>query len=136
MHPALLVLFNSILESGIFPEAWKTGILTALQVPIVTQTILGVYAYACFFDLRKAFDTVSRSKLFYNLLTEYGIGGNFLALLRSMYDGNKISVSTPYSLLEPFKTTTEVLQGDNLSPYLFNLLLNKTPNVLLTQMCC
>ena len=38
--------------------------------------------YCCFFDLKKAFDSVDRSRLFYNLLTQYKIGGRFLNLMR------------------------------------------------------
>ena len=34
--------------------------------------------YVCFLDLRKCYDTVNRVRLFYELLTEFHIGGNFL----------------------------------------------------------
>ena len=44
--------------------------------------------YACFFDLRKAFDTVQRSKLFHILLTKYNIGGKFLGILQNIYTDN------------------------------------------------
>ena len=38
----------------------------------------GKHLYTCFVDIRKAFDTVSRLKLFYTLVKDYSIGGNFL----------------------------------------------------------
>ena len=50
--------------------------------------------YACFFDLRKAFDTVNQAKLFYNLLTEYKVGGHFLGILKSIYTSNQIFFKT------------------------------------------
>ena len=191
---ALLTLFNLVLESGVFPKAWKTSILHILHKSgiktdpnnfrgicissclgklfnkmlrerletycnknkiinvsqlggrtgartadhlLVIKFLINKYVkvgkknlYACFYDLRKAYDTVNRSKLFYNLLTEYNIGGNFLKLLRNLYHSNKIFVQTSFGLTEPFTTTTGVLQGDILSPMLFNLFLNKTPEVI------
>lgn len=33
--------------------------------------------FVCFFDLRKAFDTVNRTQLFYNLLKQYSVGESF-----------------------------------------------------------
>ena len=40
--------------------------------------------FACFVDIKKAFDCTNRQLLFYKLLTEYSIGGNFLKLLQSL----------------------------------------------------
>ena len=45
--------------------------------------------YACFVDVKKAFDCTSREILFKKLLTEYGVGGNFLCTIRSMYDNHE-----------------------------------------------
>ena len=41
--------------------------------------------YACFFDVKKAFDCTNREILFKKLLTEYGVGGNFLFLNHEVY---------------------------------------------------
>ena len=81
--------------------------------------------YACFFDLRKAFDTVNRTRMFYNLLSQYNIGGQFLKTIMSMYDGNEMYVRIHGGLTVPFITTVGVKQGCVLSPLLFNLFLNK-----------
>ena len=83
--------------------------------------------YVCFFDLRKAFDTVDRTLMFYNLLTQYNIGGQFLKTLMDMYNGNRMHIRIQGGLTEPFFTTTGVKQGCVLSPLLFNLFLNKLP---------
>ena len=77
--------------------------------------------YSCFFDLRKAFDTVNRPLLFYNLLVENRIGGKFLAILQNIYTENQIFVRVGGGLTESFTTTTGVKQGCVLSPCLFNL---------------
>ena len=63
-------------------------------------------------------------------LKKYKIGGLFLNLLRNLYEDNKIFVQTSMGLVEPFNTTVGVLQGDILSPILFNLFVGGTPNVI------
>ena len=67
--------------------------------------------YACFVDLKKAFDTVPRVRLFHKLLKEYSVGGKFLKILQEIYKGNKMFVKTNNGLLQPFITTTGVKQG-------------------------
>ena len=85
--------------------------------------------YSCFVDLRKAFDTVHRSKMFYMLLSEYKIGGKFLRVVMDMYFGNQIHVKTSGGLIEPFFTHVGVKQGCVLSPKFFNLFLNGIPGL-------
>ena len=85
--------------------------------------------YACFYDLQKAFDNVNRPLLFYNLLVEYKIGGKFLSILENIYTDNQIFVKVGGGLTEPFTTTKGVKQGCVLSPCLFNLFINKIPDI-------
>ena len=85
----------------------------------------GKKLYSCFVDLSKAFDTVSRVKLFYTLVKEYSIGGNFLKILQQIYHDNKIFIKLSDGLVSPFKTTVGVKQGCVFSPILFNLFINK-----------
>ena len=89
--------------------------------------------FICFFDLRKAFDTVSRVRLFYQLLTEYQVGGNFLKIVNNIYTENKMFVKLEGGLTDPFVTTVGVKQGCVLSPMLFNLFINKLPEVYDTE---
>ena len=87
----------------------------------------------CFFDLRKAFDTVCRVRLFHELLTKYGIGGNFLRVIENIYTNNKMYVKLESGLTDPFITTIGVKQGCVLSPILFNLFINRLPEVYDSQ---
>jgi hypothetical protein len=57
-----------------------------------------VQIYACFIDLRKAFDSVIHSALFLKLLRAK-IWGKFLALLKSLYSNLSLRV-----IVEVYKT--------------------------------
>ena len=83
--------------------------------------------FVCFFDLRKAFDTVDRTRLFFDLLSQYRVGGKFLHVLQNIYTENKLFIKLEGGLTHPFTTTTGVKQGCVLSPILFNLFINKLP---------
>ena len=85
--------------------------------------------FACFVDIKKAFDCTSRQLLFYKLLYEYKVGGNFLKLLQSLYDRHEVHVRLSNGLLQPILTTIGVKQGCGLSPLLFNLFINKLPDI-------
>ena len=104
-------LFNTILKNRlqafcdqqkiIKPEqiSGKQGARSADHLTVI-RFLIEKYAsqgkkklFACFFDLRKAFDTVDRITLFYKLLLKYQIGGNFLKLLQQMYENNQMYIS-------------------------------------------
>ena len=60
--------------------------------------------FACFVDIKKAFDFTPRNLLFYNLLNDYGVGGKFLNSLMEMYTNHRVFVRVTggyYSQLEP-----------------------------------
>ena len=42
------------------------------------------YLYTCFVDFRKAYDSISRQRLIYNL-NEFGITGNTIEIIKIMY---------------------------------------------------
>ena len=89
----------------------------------------GKQLFACFVDLRKAFDTVPRTKMFYSLLKDYKIGGNFLKILQEIYSGNQVYVKLSEGLLKPIKTSIGLKQGCVFSPILFNLFINKISDI-------
>ena len=85
--------------------------------------------YVCFFDLKKAYDTVNRVQLFYNLMTQYRVGGQFLKILQNLYTDNEMYVKLDQGLTKPFITTKGVKQGCSISPLIFNLFIDKLPKM-------
>ena len=85
--------------------------------------------FACFVDIKKAFDFTPRNVLFYNLLNDYGVGGKFLNILMEMYTNHRVFVRVAGGLLQPITTTIGLKQGCGISPLLFNLFINKLPSV-------
>ena len=67
--------------------------------------------------------------MFYTLLKDYKIGGNFLKILQQMYSENQIFVKLSDGLCQPFVSSVGVLQGETNSPLLFNLFVNKISQV-------
>ena len=85
--------------------------------------------YCCFVDIKKAFDFTNRSRLFYNLLIDYKIGGKFLKILMALYSEHKVFVNLSDGLLQPILTTIGLKQGCCLSSLLFNMFINKLPSI-------
>ena len=84
-----------------------------------------------FFDLKKSFDMINRSFLFYKLLTEYGVGRQFLKILMNIYEENDIFVKLSQGLTQPIRTVKGVKQGCVLSPLCFNLFINNLPTIFI-----
>ena len=85
--------------------------------------------YACYFDFKKAFDTVHRIHLFYNLMCQYKIGGKFLKIIQNIYSENKMFVKLDQGLTKPFITTAGVKQGCSIWPFIFKLFIDKLPTI-------
>jgi hypothetical protein len=64
--------------------------------------------FACFDDIKKAYDCTYRQLLFYKLMTEYNVGGSFLKLLQSLYANHEVYVRLSDGLLQPIMTTRVV----------------------------
>ena len=136
-------LFNKILQRRLDKFCQKNSLINDLQGSgkvgsrtcdhlLVVRCLFdkyvkqqGKYLYTCFVDLRKAFDTVSRVKLFYTLVNDYSIGGKFLKILQQIYTENELYIKLSDGLVKPFNTTVGVKQGCVFSPILFNLFINK-----------
>ena len=91
------------------------------------------YLYVCFVDFKAAFDTVWRDALFYKLIHK-GIGGNFIDIIRSMYQNVYYCVKLSHGITPSFESTVGVKQGCVLSPLLFNLFLSDLPDIF-THYC-
>ena len=80
--------------------------------------------YACFIDLKKAFDSVWHEGLYLKLL-ENGIGGCFYDLIKDLYSNNRCAVKVSGHRTPFFSYNRGVRQGCVLSPLLFNLYTRK-----------
>ena len=89
----------------------------------VFNSTKGGKIYACFIDLRKAFDTVWHDGLLLKL-QKAGIKGNMYNLIKSMYQGSVSRVKCKQSLSDPINIMQGVHQGNILSPLLFNIFMN------------
>lgn len=87
------------------------------------------FLFTCFVDFSKAFDNISRVKL-YEKLAAIGVTGNFLAVIQDMYRKDSACVKLNQSLSTKFPCNKGVKQGCMLSPTLFNIYLSDLPDIL------
>jgi hypothetical protein len=100
------IMFNRLdeyLENNniICPEqkGFRKGMRTSdhiftLQILIDKYCKKNKYSFACFIDLKKAFDTVNRNTLLHKIC-QCNIRGNFFSALESMYKKVSFSVDLP-----------------------------------------
>ena len=79
--------------------------------------------YCCFVDFAKAFDSVNYDALWHKLLA-YGVHGNMLRTIKSLYANLQNCVRVNGRLTDWFSQTAGVRQGDTLAPTLFALYIN------------
>ena len=80
-------------------------------------------AIISFVDFRKAFDSVSREKMF-QILPLYGIPDKMVSAIRALYTSTIAKVVSPDGDTALFDIQGGVLQGDTLAPFLFILVLD------------
>jgi hypothetical protein len=80
--------------------------------------------FAAFVDLEKAYNRVNRSKL-WEVLEEYGVEMGLIEAVRSMYDECKAYVRVNGMLSEWFEVKQGVRQWYVMSPWLFNVFMDK-----------
>jgi len=100
---------------------------TQEQVLTLTETVRaatggdrGRAVYLCFADIRRAYDSIIHP-LLWKRCADIGIGGRFLTTLQAMYHEASVVLDIDGELLPPMPIEAGVLQGDPLSPLLFNI---------------
>ena len=71
-----------------------------------------------FFDFNKAFDSID-CRAISIVLSKYGVSELLIINVMQFYIGTSAVVATAHRNTENFSTTTGVLQGDTLAPFLF-----------------
>ena len=79
--------------------------------------------YYAFMDLTKAFDTVSREKLFKKLWF-LGVQGKMYRVIKDLYTNNKAKIRFGEHTSESLRIKSGVIQGSKLRPMLFNVFIN------------
>ena len=82
--------------------------------------------HMAFIDVRKAYDTVDRAKL-WAVLKTLGVSDAFISLLKSLYRDNIRRIKWRGKLTPPFLATKGLRQGCPLSPVLFALFVAHIP---------
>ena len=110
-------------QSGFRAGRSTTEQLMALRCVIDTCRVTNMTASLVFVDFRKAFDTLHRSSIPV-ILSQYNVPICLISDIIHMYNDTSACISTELGPTECFKTTSGVLQGNTLSPYLFIVLLD------------
>ena len=82
-----------------------------------------------FVDFNKAFDSIDRHAISV-VLSKYGVSELLIANVKQFYIGTYAVVATAHENNEKFSTTSGVLQGDTLAPFLYTTL----PDYVLREM--
>ena len=134
-------LFNQILNNRLNDFLVKNEIIHPCQIGFqknkrtadhiyTLNTVIKKYTklykkkiYACFVDLRKAFDKVWHTGLLFKLQM-VNVSTNFYNIIKCMYSENEICMKFNDYITDYLKPTLGVKQGDNLSSSLFNIYIN------------
>jgi len=90
-----------------------------LSTLIQKQLRRGEKLYACFVDLKQAFDTPNHN-LMWSCLLDEKVSQSFIKIFRSLYAQASTRINTGEGPTEEIKITKGVLQGESASPSLFN----------------
>ena len=107
---------------------FRAGRGCAVQVFVVRQVVEEAIekdkeAYMAFADMKKAYDNVSREKL-WMVLEEYGVEGKLLRAIQALYNGGMACVKVGQSKSKMFHVCKGVRQGCAFSPWLFNVFIS------------
>ena len=107
-------------QTGFRQESATTHQLMALQHFVSGSLYARTPLYACFLDLKGAYDKVQRP-LLWHALQKLGLHGHMLAAIQSLYDSSTLRVNVSGRACLPQSSRTGLKQGCPLSPTLFGL---------------
>lgn len=110
-------------QNGFRPRRGTASQILALRRIIEEARIHQADLVCVFVDFSKAFDSVARDALPL-VLSAYHVPQRLVAAVMALYDDTKAAVVTPDGLSDKFGTSSGVLQGDTLAPFLFVLVLD------------
>jgi len=140
-------LLSNILLTRINPyikeiiEEYQTGFMlgksTLDQIHIVKQVVEKSHEYnkdiyLLFVDFKAAYDSINRDKL-WEVMDQLGILAKLTRLIKSCTYNSKSKISFGGELSEEFPVTTELRQGDAISPALFNIALESIMRIVISQ---
>uniref|UniRef100_A0A1I8IUA0 Reverse transcriptase domain-containing protein n=1 Tax=Macrostomum lignano TaxID=282301 RepID=A0A1I8IUA0_9PLAT len=125
-HAAIAPVLDPYLrpeQNGFRPHRGTVTQILALRRVIEEARIRQLTLILIFVDFRKAFDSVVRDAL-PEVLRAYNVPELLISAVMALYHGTTAAVSTPDGLSDFFETSSGVLQGDTLAPFLFILVLD------------
>ena len=118
MYLVFLPITGNLNHTTLFIPGYGTrDAIFALHSIIAKSLSKGKRLYCCFVDYVKAFDSVIHYILWQKML-KYGISGNLLNLIMSMYSKLKTCVKLNGEFSEFFSSNVGLMQGESLSPFL------------------
>ena len=111
------------LQSGFRPGRSTTEQVAAIRCVVEACKTRQKSASIVFVDFCKAFDSISRPAIAW-LLEQHGVPQLLVQAVMDFYDGSSAFVQTPDGPSPEFLTTSGVLQGDTLSPFLFVVIMD------------
>ena len=111
-------------QSGFMPGKGCADQIFALQQVVEKFGNARRKVYGAFVDLEKAYDNVDR-RVLWECLSEYGVKGGLLNVLKAIYSDSKACVRINDGTSDWFTVGRGVKQGCVMSPWLFNVFMDK-----------
>lgn len=108
----------SDIQSGFRPDHSIQDHIFTVQQVLEKKLAKNKKVFTCFIDMKKAFDSISRAKI-WESLRKKGVDEGLVRAIKSIYKETYNVVRTCNVLSEKFKTSEGVRQGSVLSPLLF-----------------
>ena len=119
-------------QAGFREEHSTMDHIFTLMATIQKQLVRHRKLYVSFIDFRKAFDSISRQKLWL-ILRKNGISSKMLQAIKSIYTVVKAKVRVGGEYTESFLCPRGLKQGEICSPVIFSLLINELTKDILEK---